>query len=65
MKKSKKTKINSEFSEEEIASAIFYLKTNTKTYPSRENAINHLRSMQGIAHIISHKIVEKEQKNTY
>ena len=56
MKKQKEEKV--EFLEEEIEAAIRYLKTNTTTYPSRENAINHLRIMQGTAHIAAHKIVE-------
>ncbi len=59
MKKKQKEKV--EFSEKDIESAILYLKTNTTTYPSRENAINYLRTMQGAAHILAHKIVNKNK----
>ena len=58
----KQSQKQSEFSEKDIESAILFLKTNTTTYPSRENAINYLRGMTGISHIIAHKIVKKEHK---
>lgn len=50
------------FSEEDIESAIKYLKTKDPLKATREDAITLLEGMGTSAHMIAHDIVNKEKK---